>query len=107
MTENELRILDQDNEIQECRVLLDEANSRVEEKEFLTEEKDAQIMVLEERGVELDNRIECIKKEHEQQGIYHSFSVLTLVTQIFKPLQYSFINTNLDRILVLQRKIVG
>ena len=70
MTESELRISDQDNEIQECRVLLEEANSRVEEKDFLIEEKDAQIMVLEERGIELEQAHECTKKEHEQQGNY-------------------------------------
>ena len=40
----------------------------MEEKEFLIEEKDAQIMVLEERGNELEEKICCIKKEHEQQG---------------------------------------
>ena len=68
MTENELRISDLDNEIQECRALLDEANSRVEEKEFVIEEKDVQISVLEERGIELEKQISNIRSEHEQQG---------------------------------------
>ena len=57
-----------ENEIQECRALLDEANSRVEEKEFLIEEKDAQISVLEERGIELEEKIQNLRSEHEQQG---------------------------------------
>ena len=67
-----MKISDQDNEVQECRVLLDEANARVEEKEFLIEEKDAQIQVLEERGVELDRRIDAITREHEQKGTHQS-----------------------------------
>jgi chromosome segregation ATPase len=67
VTENELRISDLDNEIQECRALLDEANSRVEEKEFVIEEKDVQISVLEERGIELEKQISNIRSEHEQQ----------------------------------------
>merc|ERR1712223_462130 len=66
-TQNELRISDLENEIQECRALLDEANSRVEEKEFLIEEKDAQISVLEERGIEFEGKIQNHRSEHEQQ----------------------------------------
>ena len=52
---------DQEEEIQQCRALLDEAISRVEEREFVIEEKDVNIIVLEEK-------LENIKKEHEQQG---------------------------------------
>ena len=63
-----MRISDLDNEIQECRDLLDEANARVEEKDFLIEERDVQISVLEERGIELEQQITNIRSEREQQG---------------------------------------
>ena len=68
-----MRISDLETEIQECRALLDEANSRVEEKEFLIEEKDAQISVLEERGIEFEGKIQNLRSEHEQQG---KFSII-------------------------------
>ena len=63
-----MRISDLDNEILECRTLLDQANSRVEEKEFLIEEKDAEISALEERGNELEDNLRTIRADHEQQG---------------------------------------
>ena len=63
-----MRISDLENEILECRTLLDEANSRVEEKEFLLEEKDAEISSLEERGNDLEQNLNTIRLEHEQQG---------------------------------------
>jgi len=66
-TQNELRISDLENEILECRTLLDEANSRVEEKEFLLEEKDAEISSLEERGNDLEQNLKNVRLEHEQQ----------------------------------------
>ena len=63
-----MRISDLENEILECRTLLDEANSRVEDKEFLLEEKDAEISSLEERGNDLEKNLNNIRLEHEQQG---------------------------------------
>ena len=63
-----MRISDLENEILECRTLLDEANSRVEEKEFLLEEKDAEISSLEERGNDLEQNLNNSRLEHEQQG---------------------------------------
>ena len=63
-----MRISDLENEILECRTLLDEANSRVEEKEFLLEEKDAEISSLEERGNDLEQNLKNVRLEHEQQG---------------------------------------
>ena len=63
-----MRISDLENEILECRTLLDEANSRVEEKEFLLEEKDAEISSLEERGNDLELNLKNVRLEHEQQG---------------------------------------
>ena len=63
-----MRISDLENEILECRTLLDEANSRVEDKEFLLEEKDAEISSLEERGNDLEKNLNIIRLEHEQQG---------------------------------------
>ena len=76
-----------ENEIQDCRALLDEANSRVEEKEFLIEEKDAQISVLEERGIEFEEKIQNLRSEHEQQGkltIFINFLLNHLLYQSFK-----------------------
>ena len=76
-----------ENEIQDCRALLDEANSRVEEKEFLIEEKDAQISVLEERGIEFEEKIQNLRSEHEQQGkltIFINFLLYHLLYQSFK-----------------------
>ena len=64
-----MRISDLENEILECRTLLDEANSRVEDKEFLLEEKDAEISSLEERGNDLEQNLKNVRLEHEQQGI--------------------------------------
>ena len=63
-----MRISDLENEILECRTLLDEANSRIEDKEFLLEEKDAEISSLEERGNDLEKNLNKIQLEHEQQG---------------------------------------
>ena len=63
-----MRISDLENEILECRTLLDEANSRIEDKEFLLEEKDAEISSLEERGNDLEKNLSKIQLEHEQQG---------------------------------------
>merc|ERR1711894_602997 len=76
-TKNELRISDLDNEIQECRDLLDEANARVEEKDFLIEERDVQISVLEERGIELEQQITNIRSEREQQGCINCLKIMT------------------------------
>ena len=50
----------------------------VEEKEFLIEEKDAQIMVLEERGVDLENPSEESPIKRDLQNIY-SFMALCVV----------------------------
>merc|ERR1712050_51354 len=60
LTGKELYIWEQNNEVQECRALLDKANSLANEKQFLVEDRDAQIMRLEEK-------LENLKKEQEQK----------------------------------------
>ena len=101
-----MRISDLETEIQECRALLDEANSRVEEKEFLIEEKDAQISVLEERGIEFEGKIQNLRSEHEQQGKfsiiwgqYTSFYI-DLLYQSFKRLVIGLIYNNFQKMTV-------
>ena len=78
-----MRISDLDNEILECRTLLDQANSRVEEKELLIEEKDAEISALEERGNESEDKLRTIRADHEQQGKFDILIRLNLtITKI-------------------------
>merc|ERR1711981_1516395 len=59
-TQKALYSLNQANEAQECRALLEEASSRANEKEFLVDQKDVQI-------IKLEKKLEALQKEKEQQ----------------------------------------